>query len=126
MVAYWVARSKVNDPDQYKKYADLAPAIIGKFGACWAAARLVGESPAVASRLGALMNARGLMQLIALNVGLQAGIVTHSLFSVLVLVAIVTTVMATPCLDWFERRAARAVAALDAPEVGGSPELVSG
>jgi uncharacterized protein (DUF1330 family) len=32
MVAYWVARSKVNNPDQYKKYADLAPGIIGKFG----------------------------------------------------------------------------------------------
>jgi uncharacterized protein (DUF1330 family) len=32
MVAYWVARSKVNDSEQYKKYADLAPAIIGKFG----------------------------------------------------------------------------------------------
>ena len=32
MAAYWVARSKVNDPEQYKKYADLAPAIIGKFG----------------------------------------------------------------------------------------------
>jgi uncharacterized protein (DUF1330 family) len=32
MAAYWVARSKVNDPEQYKKYADLAPEIIGKFG----------------------------------------------------------------------------------------------
>src|SRR4029077_12509935 len=32
MVAYWVARAKVNDPEQYKKYADLAPAIIGRFG----------------------------------------------------------------------------------------------
>jgi uncharacterized protein (DUF1330 family) len=32
MVAYWVARAKVNDPEQYKKYAELAPAIIGKFG----------------------------------------------------------------------------------------------
>jgi uncharacterized protein (DUF1330 family) len=32
MVAYWVARAKINDPEQYKKYADLAPAIIGKFG----------------------------------------------------------------------------------------------
>jgi uncharacterized protein (DUF1330 family) len=32
MVAYWVARSKVNNSEQYKKYADLAPAIIGKFG----------------------------------------------------------------------------------------------
>ena len=33
MVAYWVARSKVNDPDQYKKYADLVPGILEKFGA---------------------------------------------------------------------------------------------
>ncbi|HUA51457.1 MAG TPA: DUF1330 domain-containing protein [Candidatus Sulfotelmatobacter sp.] len=32
MVAYWVARSKVNDPAQYKKYTDLVPGIIGKFG----------------------------------------------------------------------------------------------
>ena len=32
MVAYWVARSKVNDPDQYKKYADLVPGILEKFG----------------------------------------------------------------------------------------------
>src|ERR1044072_8617326 len=32
MVAYWRARAKVNGPEQYKKYADLAPAIIGKFG----------------------------------------------------------------------------------------------
>ena len=32
MVAFWIARAKVNDPEQYKKYADLAPAIIGKFG----------------------------------------------------------------------------------------------
>ena len=32
MVAYWVARSKVNNPDQYKKYTDLAPGILQKFG----------------------------------------------------------------------------------------------
>ena len=59
----------------------------GKFGACWAAARLRGEPNGVALRVGALMNARGLMQLIALNVGLEAGIVNSSLFTVLVLVA---------------------------------------
>ena len=53
----------------------MALAIVGKFGACWAAARLRGEPQAVALRVGALMNARGLMQLIALNVGLEAGIV---------------------------------------------------
>ena len=79
-------------------------AVIGKFGACWLAARLAGEPQAVALRVGTLMNARGLMQLIAINVGLAAGIVTKELFSVLVVVALVTTVMATPMLNWWDRR----------------------
>jgi Kef-type K+ transport system membrane component KefB len=79
-------------------------AVLGKFGACWLAARLAGEPQAVALRVGTLMNARGLMQLIAINVGLAAGIVTRELFSVLVVVALVTTVMATPMLGWWDRR----------------------
>ncbi|WP_422738452.1 cation:proton antiporter [Micromonospora sp. WMMD729] len=82
-------------------------AIVGKYGACWAAARMRGEPNGVALRVGALMNARGLMQLIALNVGLEAGIVNSSLFTVLVLVALVTTLMTTPLLSWIERREAR-------------------
>ncbi|MGC4806161.1 cation:proton antiporter [Micromonospora sp. DT233] len=86
-------------------------AIIGKYGACWAAARLRGEPQGVALRVGALMNARGLMQLIALNVGLEAGIVNPSLFTVLVLVALTTTLMTTPLLSWIERREARPAAA---------------
>ncbi len=90
--------------------ACVAVAIAGKFGACWLAGRLVGESGADALRVGVLMNARGLMQLIALNVGLVAGIVTRELFSVLVLVAIVTTVMTAPWLSWLDRRAARRTA----------------
>ena len=81
-------------------------AIAGKFGACWGVARLRGEPNGVALRVGALMNARGLMQLIALNVGLEAGIVTPALFTVLVLVALVTTLMTTPLLSWIERREA--------------------
>jgi Kef-type K+ transport system membrane component KefB len=85
----------------------VAVAIVGKFGACWAAARLRGESSGVALRVGALMNARGLMQLIALNVGLSAGIVTPALFTALVLVALTTTLMTTPLLTWIERRDAR-------------------
>jgi len=84
--------------------ACIALAIAGKFGACWAAARLRGEPQPVALRVGALMNARGLMQLIALNVGLEAGIVNRSLFTVLVLVALVTTLMTTPLLTWIEKR----------------------
>ncbi|KUL22430.1 cation:proton antiporter [Actinoplanes awajinensis] len=83
-------------------------AVAGKFGACWAAARLRGEPNGVALKVGALMNARGLMQLIALNVGLEAGIVNSSLFTVLVLVALVTTLMTTPLLTLLERRERRA------------------
>src|SRR6185436_18761936 len=88
--------------------ACVAVAVAGKFGACWAAARLRGEPNGVALRVGTLMNARGLMQLIALNVGLEAGIVSPALFTVLVLVALVTTLMTTPALSWIERREARA------------------
>jgi Kef-type K+ transport system membrane component KefB len=87
--------------------ACVALAIAGKFGACWGAARLRGESNEVALRVGALMNARGLMQLIALNVGLDAGIVNSALFTVLVLVALVTTIMTSPLLAYLDRRAAR-------------------
>lgn len=94
-------------------------AIVGKFGACWGAARLRGEPNGVALRVGALMNARGLMQLIALNVGLEAGIVTPALFTVLVLVALVTTLMTTPLLSWIERRETRtSPATADADLVG--------
>ncbi|MEU4238367.1 cation:proton antiporter [Actinoplanes sp. NPDC026619] len=82
----------------------IALAVAGKFGACWAAARVRGETQDTALRVGALMNARGLMQLIALNVGLEAGIVNSSLFTVLVLVALVTTLMTTPLLSLIERR----------------------
>lgn len=85
----------------------LAAAFVGKFVACWFGARLVGEPQPVALRIGTLMNARGLMQLIAVNVGLAAGIITHELFSVLVVVALVTTVAASPLLSLWDRRDAR-------------------
>ncbi|MEI5102556.1 cation:proton antiporter [Streptomyces sp. PmtG] len=86
----------------------VAAAIVGKFGACWLTARALGEERGVALRVGTLMNARGLMQLIAINVGLAAGIVSPRMFSMLVVVALVTTLMATPLLslwDHLERRA---------------------
>jgi Kef-type K+ transport system membrane component KefB len=95
-------------------------AVVGKFGACWAAARLRGEPNGVALRVGALMNARGLMQLIALNVGLEAGIVNPSLFTVLVLVALITTLMTTPLLSWIERRESRAPLATPPIVLAGS------
>ncbi|SFW44235.1 cation:proton antiporter [Amycolatopsis australiensis] len=82
-------------------------AIAGKLGASWGAARLAGEPPEIATRVGVLVNARGLMQLIALNIGLAAGIVSSALFTVLVLVALVTTIMTAPILTLLDRRDAR-------------------
>jgi Kef-type K+ transport system membrane component KefB len=98
--------------------ACVAVAIAGKFGACWLAGRLAGERSSDALRVGVLMNARGLMQLIALNVGLQTGIVTKELFSVLVVVALVTTIMTAPWLSWLDRRAAARTAAVEVTPVG--------
>jgi Kef-type K+ transport system membrane component KefB len=57
--------------------------------------------------IGALMNARGLMELIIINMGLQKGIVGPTLFAMLVLMAIVTTVMATPLFELVYGRRAR-------------------
>ena len=59
-----------------------------------------------AQAIGALMNARGLMELILINIGLQAGVIEPGLFSILVLMAIVTTLMATPLFNWIMRRRA--------------------
>ncbi len=74
----------------------LAAAVLGKAGACYLAARACGEPNRDALGIGMLMNARGLMELIILNIGLQAKIITPALFTILVFMAIVTTLMATP------------------------------
>jgi Kef-type K+ transport system membrane component KefB len=71
----------------------------GKAVACWAAARLAGEPPRDAMAIGALMNARGLMELILINIGLQAKVIEPGLFSILVIMAILTTLMATPLFN---------------------------
>ncbi len=77
----------------------LLAACAGKGLACFAAARLHGESTRDAAAIGALMNARGLMELIILNIGLERGIVTPALFSIMVLMAIATTLMCTPIFE---------------------------
>jgi Kef-type K+ transport system membrane component KefB len=91
----------------------LAVSILAKFGACWAAARLSGEDNRTALGIGALMNSRGLMELIIINIGLQKGIIGPTLFSMLVLMAIVTTVMATPLFEAVYGRKARETGELD-------------
>jgi Kef-type K+ transport system membrane component KefB len=60
------------------------------------------------------MNARGLMELLILNIGLQYGIVQPALFSVMVLMAVVTTLMASPVFEWVYGRHARTVGELGA------------
>lgn len=94
--------------------AVLLTAGLGKLGACWAAARLCGEDNRTALALGTLMNARGLMELIILNIGLQKGVIGPPLFSIMVLMAIVTTVMATPLFERVYGRQARAAGKLGA------------
>lgn len=75
-------------------------AIAGKGIACTAAARIKKVPVREAVALGALMNARGLIGLILLNIGLEAGIISPTLFTILVLVAIVTTLMASPIFEY--------------------------
>ncbi|UYB51094.1 cation:proton antiporter [Xanthomonas sp. AM6] len=89
----------------------LLASFLGKGIACWAAARASGENNRDAMAIGALMNARGLMELIIINIGLQAGVIEQGLFSILVLMAIVSTLMATPLFNWVMRRAAAREAA---------------
>jgi len=86
----------------------LLGSILAKGGACWAAARLTGQDNATAMGIGALMNARGLMELIIINIGLQKGVIGPALFSILVLMAIITTLMASPLFEWVYGRKARA------------------
>ncbi len=94
----------------------LAASILAKFGACYLAARFSGENNRTALGIGALMNSRGLMELIIINIGLQKGIIGPTLFSMMVLMAIVTTVMASPLFELVYGRKARASGELGALE----------
>ncbi len=77
----------------------LVTAIAGKGIACGVAARFAGESKKDSFAIGALMNARGLMELILLNIGYERGMITQTLFTILVIMAVVTTVMAVPLFN---------------------------
>ncbi len=79
--------------------AILAAAILGKWAACTLAARATGLPAREAMGIGILMNARGLMELIIINIGLQRGIISEGLFATLVIMAVVTTLMASPIFE---------------------------
>ncbi|NBV47209.1 MAG: hypothetical protein EBR86_16635 [Planctomycetia bacterium] len=76
--------------------AVFAVAVIGKWGGCGLAARLGGLPPGEAACVGVLMNTRALMELIVVNVGMDLGVIPPAVYCMLVLMAIGTTLMATP------------------------------
>lgn len=79
--------------------AVLVAAIVGKGVACWGAARASGISNREAMGIGILMNARGLMELIIINIGLQKGIISAEIFAMLAIMAVITTLMASPIFE---------------------------
>jgi len=83
----------------------LAVAIIGKFGGATIAALAAGETSNRSLQIGSLMNCRGLTELIVLNIGLDLGVLSPKLFTMLVLMALVSTAMAAPLTTYLARRA---------------------
>ena len=73
-------------------------ASVGKFGGSFAAGRLVGMRARDAAAVGILMNTRGLMELVVLNVGLDLGVISSTVFAMMVVMALVTTLATTPIL----------------------------
>ena len=78
-------------------------AVVGKFGGSLFAAKFTGESWSDSFAIGALMNTRGLMELIVLNIGYDLGVLSPTIFTMMVLMALVTTFMTCPALTWIER-----------------------
>jgi Kef-type K+ transport system membrane component KefB len=82
----------------------LVCAVAGKFGGSALVARALGHSWSNSLSIGALMNTRGLMELVVLNIGYDMGILSTEIFSMMVLMALLTTMMTSPVLDWIGKR----------------------
>ena len=93
------AADRAGHPGRLRRWPRAAPATSRR--------ALAGEDNRTALGIGALMNSRGLMELIIINIGLQKGIIGPALFSMLVLMAIVTTMMASPLFELVYGRKAR-------------------
>ncbi|HEY4965470.1 MAG TPA: cation:proton antiporter [Puia sp.] len=83
----------------------LVCAVAGKFGGSALVARALGQSWKDSLSIGALMNTRGLMELVVLNIGYDMGILSTEIFSMMVLMALLTTMMTSPLLDWINSSA---------------------
>jgi Kef-type K+ transport system membrane component KefB len=87
----------------------IAVASLGKLGGSAVAARLAGMSWSESLQLGALMNTRGLMELIALNIGYELGILSPRIFTMLVIMALATTMLTGPLLKLFGKQTVRCI-----------------
>ncbi len=94
-----------------------AIAFATKFGGAFLAARVTGESGRSALTIGVCMNTRALMELVVLNIGYDMGVLPKSMFTMLVIMAIVSTFMATPLIRWLMKGQERAVPAAAVEEV---------
>ena len=79
--------------------AIIVAATLGKFGGTFLAARMAGKDARSAAALGAMMNTRGLMGLIVLDIGLNMGVISPKLFAMMVVMALITTVATSPILS---------------------------
>jgi Kef-type K+ transport system membrane component KefB len=96
-------------------------ATLGKFGGTFVAAHLTGLGWRTAAALGTLMNTRGLMELIVLNVGLDLGVISPPLFAMMVVMALVTTMATAPVLHWLLPPTAAPPASARAGAADGRP-----
>jgi Kef-type K+ transport system membrane component KefB len=90
-------------------------AVLGKLGGSALAARAVGMDWRESLQLGALMNCRGLTELVVLNVGLDLGVLSRTMFTMLVLMALVSTAMTSPIVDGLRRGTGRGSSGADPP-----------
>jgi Kef-type K+ transport system membrane component KefB len=108
--------------------AILAVAVGGKYFGAYAGARLCDVPGWQARSLGVLMNTRGLTELVILTVGLDAGLISEDLYTLLVIMALVTTMMTGPLLrrTYPDRRVARDIAEAERAKLGGEAAAFRG
>lgn len=100
--AYSGLRTEIGLLDEAREWAIcgllILLATLGKFGGSFFAARLTGLSWRESAGLGVLMNTRGLMELVVLNIGLDLGVISPTVFTMMVIMALVTTFATSPIL----------------------------
>jgi len=99
----WARSGSLAAHSLFQKMAVIGVAFVSKLAGAYAGARLVGESNRSALAIGVCMNTRALMELVAINIGYDLGVIPRSMFAMLVIMAITSTFMATPLIRWLLR-----------------------